>query len=427
MTEYFRRADNRPLRRMAGLLAMALVLTLFLSCPGRTAEAEVEDDPGESESEWCDIRDLILGEGYTIALRKDGRVLYTGKEFPGIKERIAGWEQIERIELQGFGRYLVGFREDGSIRLELLFDPEEYGSSDHWTEEDLASWSGVTQMILEDGRALGLTEAGTVLTLPRGEEDAELCREISEWTDICQIAEDYSGVMGLRNNGTVVFAAIGDYGRQRKAFWEDETAAKNIRELVKCFYTVCALDENGTLISDGSELGWTNIEKVYYASDSMFGLRGDGTVAVCFGFYPDDPRLLEVAGWDHITALGFDVTGWARYLPVGLRDDGTVCAVMEDDGNRYGSWDFTGWTDVKKLYSGTDFTIGIRSDGSLLVTGGEFGGAPYLDEIAGWTDIRAIYFIAFPREEYPSHIVGLKTDGTLVAAGDNSLGQCDVG
>jgi hypothetical protein len=50
-----------------------------------------------------------------------------------------------------------------------------------------------------------------------------------------------------------------------------------------------------------------------------------------------------------------------------------------------------------------------------------------LDEIAGWTDIRAIYFIAFPREEYPSHIVGLKTDGTLVAAGDNSLGQCDVG
>ena len=59
----------------------------------------------------------------------------------------------------------------------------------------------------------------------------------------------------------------------------------------------------------------------------------------------------------------------------------------------------------------------------MLVTGGEFGTLDYLDEIARWTDIRAIFFGG---GEYTDHIVGLKTDGTLVAAGNNSQGQCEV-
>ena len=109
---------------------------------------------------------------------------------------------------------------------------------------------------------------------------------------------------------------------------------------------------------------------------------------------------------------------------MGLRYDGTIAAVTQADGSPYGEWDFNGWGDVRRLFSGTDFTLGLREDGSVLVTGGEFGTLDYVSQISRWNNISWIY----PAEgEYNTdHIVGLKTDGTLVAAGDNSFGQCDV-
>lgn len=428
MTGFFRIRGGRPPRRCAALLAFLLLLTVFLACPGFTTEAEAESGKGNSRNsprDWENITDVVVGEGFTAALREDGRVLYAGEDYSGVKERIAGWEQIERIEVQGgaWRRYLIGYREDGSIRMEALYDRDD---DDDWSEEDFAAWSGVKQLILSFDYALGLTGRGTVLTLSKDPLSDELCRELAGWTNIRQIVEGpTSEVLGLRTDGRVVCAA-GEYGGDAKAFWEGPSAPKNIRELVACTYGTCAIDEKGTVVSGPSGMeGWTNIDRLYFASDSMFGLRRDGTVAVFFGYAPDDPRLREITDWDHIVELGFDITGWARYVPVGLREDGTIRAVTTDYGEPYGEWDFTGWRNVKKLFSGTNFTIGLCADGSVLVTGGEFGKLDYLDEIAGWTDIREIF--AAEGDEWEDHIVGLKTDGTLVAAGDNSFGQCEVG
>ena len=76
-----------------------------------------------------------------------------------------------------------------------------------------------------------------------------------------------------------------------------------------------------------------------------------------------------------------------------------------------------------ELFSGSDYTIGLREDGTLLVTGGEFGTVDYLRQLAGWRDVQRIY----PAQgEYTDHIVALLWDGTLLAAGDNSRGQCSV-
>ena len=196
------------------------------------------------------------------------------------------------------------------------------------------------------------------------------------------------------------------------------------RDLVPGAYGLYVIDENGTVVYGLFGQVWTNIDRLYFASDSMFGLRRDGTVAVDQEASQWDDRIARVGEWTHIKELGFDITGIARYVPVGLREDGTVCAITEyEDGEPYGWWDFTGWRDVQKLFSGTDCTVGVRSDGSVLVTGGEFGALDFQDEIARWKDIRAIYFAV---GEFTDHVVGLKTDGTLVAAGDNSLGQCNV-
>lgn len=411
-------------RRLAALLAAALMFTAFAAHPGLTRRAEAAGSSSRG-GEWRDIVDVIAGEGYTVALRDDGKVLYAGDNFSGAGDRIAAWDQIVRIERQGWEPYLIGYRQDGSIRLEALCDPEDYAYTTLWSERDFASWWDVEQLYLEYSLCLGLTGEGRVLALPGSVDSIELCREVSGWRDIRQLAvTGFSGVLGLKADGTVVCAAADEYGMDAKAFWESKNAPKKIRELVSGPYGVYAIDEKGTVVTGVSGAGWNNIEKLYFASDSMFGLRRDGTVAVDLSFAMGDSRLEEVARWDHIVELGFEVTGFARYVPVGLKEDGTICAVTKGySGEPYGCWDFTGWRDVQKLFSGTDCTVGVRSDGSVLVTGGEFGTLDYQNEIARWRDIRAVYFAS---GEYTDHVVGLKTDGTLVAAGDNSLGQCNV-
>ncbi len=420
MADLFRR---KGIKRLLSLLLALLLAAGFCAAPGLSVQAEAG---GAGDSQWRDVIDVIAGEGYTVALREDGKVLYAGDDFSGVGQRIRTWDGIRRIERQGWESYLVGYRQDGTLRLEALLDREEYGSMDLWSEKDLASWSDVEQLYLDYGMCLGLTRTGRVLAVSGDPAYDGLCRELSSWRGIRQLGDNgYGLVLGLREDGTVVCAALDDeIGREARAFWADRNAPKHIRDLVPGAYGIYVIDENGTVVHGLSDQVWTNIDRLYFASDSMFGLRRDGTVAAYMGYAPDDPRLREVAGWQHIKDLGFEMTGIGRYVPVGLKEDGTICAVTEGYmGEPYGYWDFTGWRDVKKLFSGTDCTVGLRSDGSLLVTGGEFGSLDFQNEIARWKDIRAVYFAV---GEFTDHVVGLKRDGTLVAAGDNSLGQCNV-
>ena len=61
-------------------------------------------------------------------------------------------------------------------------------------------------------------------------------------------------------------------------------------------------------------------------------------------------------------------------------------------------------------------TVGLKSDGTVVAVGNnEYGQRDVLD----WTDIVAVSAGNF-------HTVGLKSDGTVVAVGDNQYGQCNV-
>lgn len=61
-------------------------------------------------------------------------------------------------------------------------------------------------------------------------------------------------------------------------------------------------------------------------------------------------------------------------------------------------------------------TVGLKSDGAVVATGdNSFGQC----DVENWTQITQIACGA-------NHTVGVKSDGTVVAAGDNSFGQCDV-
>ena len=68
------------------------------------------------------------------------------------------------------------------------------------------------------------------------------------------------------------------------------------------------------------------------------------------------------------------------------------------------------------ISAGEDYTVGLRSDGTVVAVGNNYSGKC---NVSDWHDIVEI-------RAGPHHTVGLKRDGTVVAVGDNSLGQCNV-
>ena len=77
-------------------------------------------------------------------------------------------------------------------------------------------------------------------------------------------------------------------------------------------------------------------------------------------------------------------------------------------------WDKIATRDT--LCAGYNFTVGIKTDGTVVAAGYNEHGACNTDS---WTDIVAVSAGA-------EHAVGLKADGTVVAAGSNEFGQCNV-
>jgi|GEM_PF-513174 len=73
-------------------------------------------------------------------------------------------------------------------------------------------------------------------------------------------------------------------------------------------------------------------------------------------------------------------------------------------------------TPTGRVAAGRRHTAGLRADGAVLAAGdNSFGQC----DVGGWSGVIQIAAGAY-------HTVGLRMDGTVLAAGDNSEGQCDV-
>lgn len=66
--------------------------------------------------------------------------------------------------------------------------------------------------------------------------------------------------------------------------------------------------------------------------------------------------------------------------------------------------------------AGIDYTVGLKSDGTVVAAGNN---AYFQCEVNSWSDIAAI-------SAGSAHTVGLKSNGTVVAVGSNDNGQCDT-
>jgi len=105
------------------------------------------------------------------------------------------------------------------------------------------------------------------------------------------------------------------------------------------------------------------------------------------------------------------------YHTVGLKSDGTVVAVGDND---IGQCDVGGWTDITHVAASGSHTVGVKSDGTVVAVGWNEDGQC---DVGGWTDIIQVAASGWAW----GHTVGLKADGTVVTVGDNEYGQCYVG
>jgi alpha-tubulin suppressor-like RCC1 family protein len=199
---------------------------------------------------------------------------------------------------------------------------------------------------------------------------------------------------------------------------------------VEAAETTITMDDSYSITANFGE----DISMVVARDKYTVGLKSDGTV-VAVG--DNDGGQCDVGDWTDIVqvAAGCDHT-------VGIRSDGTVVAVGD---NFYGQCDVGGWTDIVQVAAGCHHTVGLKSDGTVAIVGivgglddwthivqvaAAFGHTVGLKSdgtvvdtgynVSGWTDI-----VQVATDRY--HTVGLKSDGSLVSVGNNSYGQCSFG
>ena len=172
---------------------------------------------------------------------------------------------------------------------------------------------------------------------------------------------------------------------------------------------------------------WENIVSIRTGNDFVIGLTGDGTVQVAKIKTKYDYRI-EVSNWNDIVQIAA-----GDQLVVGLKADGTLLAQGVDG---YGETDIDSWKNIVAIDAGWQHIVGLDRDGKIYAAGYIVSDAnPYQIDVdalndpnGDWTDVVAITTggsTGTGRRGH-GHIVGLKSDGTVVAAGDNTDGQCNV-
>ena len=372
---------------------------------------------------------ISAGSSHTVGLKSNGTVIAVGKT-PSEQSDISDWEDIVAVSTRG--SHTVGLKLNGTVTA--------VGANDRG-ECKVFSWKNMTAVSAGMKHTVGLRADGTAAAV--GENDSGQC-DVFDWTDIVAVSAGYYHTVGLKSDGTVVAVGDNTHGQCNVSDWNDIVAVS-----ADNFNTV-GLKADGTVVVAGSSYygeadvsDWSDIVAVSAGYHHAVGLKSSGTV-VAVG--DNSQGQCDVSGWSDIVAVS---AGYSN--TVGLKSDETVVAV---GNNSAGQSNVLGWTDInlpgenivvepektvddaspeelEKLAAGraaiaehqestisvgSSYTLGLKSDGTVTAVGNNKYGQC---SISAWKDIVAVSAGAF-------HAVGLRADGTVVAAGYNEDSQCDV-
>lgn len=248
----------------------------------------------------------------------------------------------------------------------------------------------------------------------------------------------------LNNEGTIkVFAINQELEQDKKKEYSSWNGIKSISaysDSARYASLIGLKDDGSVVVLDGASVfqgeidvnGWNNIIQINASTgDHVLGLTADGTGFCTPSANHIDGSPLFSNGLDGLNGcIKFVEVQTQENIVLGLSSSGTVVSVSPSSLYLYsyynGDWrrPFLDWSNLKDLSACTESTdlFGLTSDGRI-VYGGEFGYSEGWhigeDEVKTWTNITAI-------STGDKHIVALRSDGTVCAAGDNEYGQCDV-
>ncbi|WP_162300636.1 RCC1 domain-containing protein [Anaerosacchariphilus polymeriproducens] len=237
-----------------------------------------------------------------------------------------------------------------------------------------------------------------------------------DWTDIVAVSADDEISVGLKSDGTVVATGLNDLGQCETGAWTD------IIEVAVCGTHVLGLKSDGTVVATGKVIptdgageetietrnemvkDWNNIRHVIAYKNVAIGIKSDGTT-VWSDYISGMPykNMLEKGsyeGWNNILEIKRKMFYW-----MGLTTDGIV-KLSDKVGNKTAEE----WKNIVDIAAGEEHYAGLKSNGTVVAAGSN---DDKQCDVKKWRNILAIYAGGYTT-------IALKEDGTLIFSGDTT-------
>lgn len=223
-------------------------------------------------------------------------------------------------------------------------------------------------------------------------------------------------------------------------YYEKYTIARDVYSTAEDYHTIAV---KVTLVADVSvsdDIAYTIASTIYENKEEIAAVHAKGAKldvslakdGIDIPFHPGAERYYQEKGANasdlangdasyleaYNTAQAFSAKRYVAagdWFAVGIKTDGTCIVSGRDAPN------LANWKNMVSICASCDNVMGLQSDGKVRCTNLSVG---------RWTDIRQIdYFTGYIINdglELYSHGVGLKADGTVVAAGLDRYNECAV-
>ncbi len=418
-TEHKNSDSKRRWTVIAAVACIAAVVTIVLgmrtfSVPQRMVA--VNTAPSE-QSTAAETTEAVEQE--TMAAGNAISVLPNEVALPGETELVRNTFQFKPQTIAAGSNSTMAVEKDGS----LTASGEITGTMGFFALSRLNNAENIISVYSGDDFFLALRKNGTVKAV--GNNEHGQCN-VSDWTDVVDIAVGEAHTVGLKSDGTVVAAGLNEDGQCNVTDWTDIVAISAGDE-----HTV-GLRTDGTVVAVGNNAGgqcdvsaWKGIVSIGTGYDHTVGLKTNGTVAVTGAvstYAWETDYVEEISQWENIATI-FSGAGHI----VAIQEDGTVVSASTTTFLQADASDWEGIKDIVKVSISESHIVGLRADGSVVASGEDYWINGNTGEKKGYGELNvsdwgSIVDISAGH----TFTVGLKADGTTVAVGNNEDGQCDV-
>lgn len=354
-----------------------------------------EESESAKELLFENAAEIYAMPSYTLALCRDGTVKLAGQSAsPEFGFDLFDWKNIKQLVPTAY--FIAGLTGDGRVRL----------TGEVAGYEEAAGWTDVARLYFDYDTLLGLTVDGRVLAA-----GPELAYDPSELKDIVDIIPAWGDSLAVAADGRVTVL------RRMGMLW-DAGGLYGLAQVALGSEFALYLMEDGSVRSSAAlyrtldgwgwenpYYGWDNMKQLMNLDFFVAGLTRDGRV-LCATHIPGEWSP-DTSAWTGVVKLFGDRN---RTVLFALTEDGRVLSSLPEELETVCSWE-----NVVDLQFNQFWIAALTGDGRVLTWAwDESFPAP---DTSAWTGVSAISL-------GDRHLVGLREDGGVLAAGDNSFGQC---